>query len=78
MDLPVLDMTGLKGFYDLKLDWVPEPRKSADGAATDSDRPAGPRLPEALQDQLGLKLENRKAPIDVLVVDRLDKIPTEN
>jgi uncharacterized protein (TIGR03435 family) len=78
MDLPVLDMTALKGFYDLKLDWAPEPRRSADGTAPDSDSPAGLRLPEALQDQLGLKLENRKAPIDVLVVDRAEKVPTEN
>jgi uncharacterized protein (TIGR03435 family) len=78
MDLPVIDMTGLKGFYNLKLDWVPEPRRSPDGTAPDTDAPAGPRLPEALQDQLGLKLEHSKAPIDVLVVDRADKIPAEN
>jgi uncharacterized protein (TIGR03435 family) len=78
MDLPVIDMTGLKGFYNLKLDWVAEPRKSADGAPSDTDAGVGPRLPEALQDQLGLKLENRKAPIEVLVVDRADKVPVEN
>lgn len=51
MDLPVLDMTGLKGFYGLKLDWVREPR----GGEPADDSPAGPRVPEALQDQLGLK-----------------------
>jgi uncharacterized protein (TIGR03435 family) len=78
MDLPVLDMTGLKAFYDLKLDWVPEPRRSPDGTPSDSDSAAGPRLPEALQDQLGLKLEHRKAPIDVLVIDRVDKEASEN
>jgi uncharacterized protein (TIGR03435 family) len=75
MDLPVIDMTGLKGFYNLKLDWVPEPRGGADAA---SDASPGPRLPEALQDQLGLKLEHRKAPIEVMVVDRVEKVPTEN
>jgi len=78
MDLPVIDMTGLKGAYKMTLDWVPEPRKSADGAAPDSDAPAGPNLREALQDQLGLKLENRKAPVEVLVVDHIEKVPTEN
>jgi uncharacterized protein (TIGR03435 family) len=74
MDLPVVDMTGLKGFYNLKLDWVPEPRGPDAGA----DAPAGPRLPEALQDQLGLKLERRKATVEVLVVDRVEKVPVEN
>jgi uncharacterized protein (TIGR03435 family) len=73
MDLPVIDMTGLKAVYKFKLDWVPD----AKGDAA-SDAPAGPNLPEALQDQLGLKLEHRKAPIEVLVVDRIDKSPTEN
>ena len=73
MDLPVIDMTGLKGFYNLKLDWAPEPRGDAA-----SDAPAGPRLPEALQDQLGLKLENRKAPVEVIVVDHAERVPVEN
>jgi len=71
MDLPVLDMTGLKGFYNLKLDWVSEPRPG------DGDAPAGALLPEALQDQLGLKLEHRKAPVEVLVVDKAEKVPVE-
>jgi uncharacterized protein (TIGR03435 family) len=77
-DLPVLDMTGLKGSYDLTLDWSPEPRQSGDGkddAPVIADRPA---LPEALQEQLGLKLESRKAPIEILVVDHAEKVPTEN
>jgi uncharacterized protein (TIGR03435 family) len=73
MGQPVLDMTGLKGAYKLQLDWTPEPKGD-----TASDAPAGPRLPEALQDQLGLKLENRKAPIEVIVVDHAEKVPTEN
>ena len=70
-DLPVLDLTGLKGFYDLTLDWFPETKPN-------EGNPAGPTLPEALQDQLGLKLENRKAPIEVLIVDHAEKLPTEN
>jgi len=75
-DLPVVDMTGLKGRYDLTLDWSPEPKNPKPG----DPPPAGPfpYLPEALQEQLGLKLENRKAPIDFLVVDHAEKIPTEN
>ena len=71
VDRPVLDMTGLKGFYDLTLDWVPD-------SATSDDNPAGVSLPVALQEQLGLKFELRKAPIEVVVVDRIEKAPTEN
>ncbi len=72
VELPVLDMTGLKGYYDLKLNWDPEPK------ADSPDLPAGISLPIALQDQLGLKLEARKAPIEILIVDRIRKVPTEN
>ncbi len=81
MDMPVLDMTGLKGFYDMKLDWVPEPRPSADGKGdlpAAADPPQGPTLTIALQEQLGLKLETRKAPLEVLVVDHAERVPTDN
>jgi uncharacterized protein (TIGR03435 family) len=76
VDLPVIDMTGLSGSYDVTLDWVPEPKQS-----DKSNEPAeivGVTLTEALQDQLGLKLENRKAPIGILIVDHAEKVPTEN
>ncbi len=78
MDLPVLDMTGLTGVYDLTLDWVPETRQSSDSKAVASDSPSGPALPEAVQEQLGLKLETRKAPLQIVVVDHAEKVPTEN
>ena len=72
VDLPVLDMTGLKAYYDMKLDWDPEPK------ADSPDLPAGITLRDALEEQLGLKLEGRKAPIEILVVDRIERTPTEN
>jgi len=68
-DLPVLDMTGLKGFYNLTLDWVPELRQSVESkgdASVIADSPSGPTLLVALQEQLGLKLETRRAPIEIL------------
>jgi uncharacterized protein (TIGR03435 family) len=80
-DLPVLDMTGLKGFYNLTLDWVPEPRQSGDSRSdlpAVADSPSGPTLLAALQEQLGLKLETRKAPIEILVVDHAERVPSEN
>ncbi len=68
LDRPVLDMTGLKGVFDFNLDWSPD----------DTPSETKPDLTTALQQQLGLKLEARKAPIEVMVVDRLEKVPTEN
>ena len=70
-DLPVIDMTGLKGFYNLKLDWAPD--QSNDDALR-----ASPSLSEALEDQLGLRLQNRKTSIQVVVVDQAERTPTEN
>ncbi len=70
MDRPVLDMTDLKGFYDLNLQWFPEPKPG--------ETPQGPALREALREQLGLKLENRKAQIDMVVVDHVEKKASED
>jgi len=81
VDKPVLDMTGLSGYYTLTLDWVAEPRQSSEGKAdapAAADSPSGAALPEAVQEQPGLKLETRKAPIEILVVDHAEKTPTEN
>lgn len=67
---PVNDMTGLTGNYDVELSWNP------DFAATGPDSP--PELSKALQEQLGLDLKPKKAPLDILVVDRMDKTPSAN
>jgi len=64
----VADETGLAGDYDLKLEWVRD-----DKAGTVE----GPSVFTAIEEQLGLKLESRKAPVDVIVVDRMEKA-TEN
>lgn len=68
---PVLDMTGLKGSYDISLKWAPDENLAPDDASLSS-------VFSAVQEQLGLRLESRKAPVDFLVVDRVDKTPTEN
>lgn len=81
VDLPVLDVTGLQGFYNLTLDWIPEPRQSDEskgGLPVVADNPSGPTLLVALQEQLGLKLETRKAPIEILIVDHAERAPSEN
>jgi uncharacterized protein (TIGR03435 family) len=72
-ELPVVDRTGLKGFFDLKLDITPpapQPGEPPD--------PPGATISIALQEQLGLKLETRKAPIEVIVVDHAERSPSEN
>ena len=71
MDRAVLDETGLKGTFDLKLEWTPERPKNEP-----LPDPNGPSIYTALQKQLGLKLESRKGPIEILVIAR--KKPSEN
>jgi uncharacterized protein (TIGR03435 family) len=73
-DLPVVDMTGLKGFYTFALDWTPEP----DAALVPGENPVWEALREALEAKLGLRCENRKAPIDIVVVDHAGKVPSAN
>ena len=72
VDRPVLDMTGLTGAYTFGLKFSIESEKS------DSDAPKYPIVPLAIQEQLGLKLEKRTAPLEILVIDRAEKVPTEN
>jgi uncharacterized protein (TIGR03435 family) len=91
LERPVLDMTGVKGYYDLSFDLTPEDYRlmliRAAVAAGLVMSPEALRLvdtspsPRSLFDGLtkfGLKLETSKAPLDVLVVDNARKTPTEN
>ena len=79
---PVADMTALTGKYDIDLYWnaVSSLRASAPGADPASlvSEPSGPTLQQALEDQLGLRLESKKGPVEFLVVDHIEKVPTEN
>lgn len=63
---PVVDETGLAGAYDFILEWVPP---AQEGAQQDS---SGPVFQQALKEQLGLRLESKKGPVDVLVIDRIE------
>jgi uncharacterized protein (TIGR03435 family) len=65
VDRPVLDATGLTSLYALTLSWYREPEP-------------GPTLFQAIQDQLGLKLQPAKGVVETIVIDRLEKKPTEN
>jgi uncharacterized protein (TIGR03435 family) len=82
---PVLDMTGLPGPYDFKLDLRPYllNRQAADVPGVNRDTPGMTEAlvdvaTSALQDELGLRLETRKVRLEVLVVDHAEKTPSEN
>lgn len=90
-DRPITDTTGLAGKYDFTLIFTPEVRGmnpmalvmqaragvDTSAAPSPTDDPA-PTILAAVQDQLGLKLEAKKAPVDIVVIDHMEKIPTEN
>jgi uncharacterized protein (TIGR03435 family) len=85
---PVEDLTGLTGRYEIDITWAPDPSvEPPEVSTTDgnlADRP--PRLPpppradifSAIRDSLGLRLEPRKQQVEVIVVDHLERFPTEN
>jgi uncharacterized protein (TIGR03435 family) len=72
----VLDKTGLKGNYDVTLNWAPDDGQPTllNGVPQEETRPS---IFTALQEQLGLKLESQKAPVEVLVIDHVER-PSEN
>jgi uncharacterized protein (TIGR03435 family) len=76
----IIDKTGVTGKYDIRLEWTPDESQTAT-LPPDAPKPAadsaGPSIFTALQEQLGLKLESQKGPVEVLVIDRAEK-PTEN
>lgn len=65
---PVFDETGLSGSFDFQFSYDPDDSPS-------SDRPG---LAEALIQQLGLRLENATKPVDIVVVDHIDRTPSSN
>ena len=87
VDRTILDKTGLTGSYDYTLNWTPDDGPSPMAAGPDGGRPGadnapppdanGPSLFTALQEQLGLKLEPQKGPVDVIVIDHIEQ-PSAN
>jgi uncharacterized protein (TIGR03435 family) len=88
---PVVDKTGISGVCDFTLDFAPETGRGLPGLGAPPPPPPGagpapaadplsdlPPLMAAIQEQLGLKLDKSKGPLDIIVVDKGDKVPTEN
>ena len=77
---PVVDLTAIKGGFDLKLNWTPDPamvrnpaeNKESPAVESMSD-PSGPSIFSALQEQLGLRLEARRVPGEIVVIDHVER-----
>src|SRR5215472_960018 len=89
LDRPVIDQTGLRGRYDIRVDMSPLQAANPGGGERGSgERPGSNPPPDRaeqvsaliglMRDQLGLKLEGGKQPVDVLVVDHAERTPTGN
>ena len=70
---PVVDLTKDSGSYDFSLRWTLDEMQAGEGAAG----PDSVSLFTALQEQVGVKLDSKKLPVDVLVIDRAE-LPSEN
>jgi bla regulator protein BlaR1 len=77
VDRPVVDATGLTGRYDFKLTWSPNRGDFAALPGESAADPEGTPFLEAVKEQLGLRLKPGKAPLKVLVIDRVER-PSEN
>ncbi len=83
VEKPVINATGLTGRYDFILSWVGSPIPSLPAGDAGAQEPnlqaqSGLGLMGAIQKQLGLRLESRKGPIDILVIDHAERAPTVN
>ena len=80
-DRMVVDRTGLAGQFDVELSFTPaadqRPPGAPPGAPAPAVDPAGPSFFTALQEQLGLKLEPARGPVDVIVIEHIER-PTED
>lgn len=72
MNEVVVDGTGIAGGYDFKLRWANEDQNP------DATGAQAPSLPTALQETLGLRLQPQKVPVEIVVVDHVERVPIEN
>jgi len=82
LNIPVVDKTGLKGIYDMDLEWTPDPARRDFGDVRDPDdipapAPSRPEIFTAIKEQLGLELKAEKGPVDVIVIEHAER-PTPN
>jgi uncharacterized protein (TIGR03435 family) len=75
VDRTIVDKTGLTGPYEFELSWAPDSLQPTAAGPTSAPRAdiGGPSLFTALQEQLGLKLEPQRGPIEILVLDHVER-----
>jgi uncharacterized protein (TIGR03435 family) len=86
LDRPVRDLTGLEGTYDIDVSWAFDPAIDRPGANTLAGRqdrlelppPPAATLFAAIRETLGLRLDARKEPVEMLVIDHVERTPVEN
>jgi uncharacterized protein (TIGR03435 family) len=71
LNILVIDKTNVAGVYNFDLRWSTE-----DSPTETADQP--PTLPVALEEMLGLRMQPQKVPVEVIVVDRVERTPSEN
>jgi uncharacterized protein (TIGR03435 family) len=84
LGVPVVDQTGIEGQFNVSMQYTPDPgseQMMTKGGVpippAPSDAPAGPSIFNVLQEKFGLKLEARKVPVEVIVIDKATR-PTAN
>jgi uncharacterized protein (TIGR03435 family) len=89
LNKPVVDKTSLTGKYDIQVEYTPDPSgmpipppgaglEAGRARSADNASEPGSNLASAIEQQLGLRLASNKAKLDVVVVDKAEKVPTEN
>jgi uncharacterized protein (TIGR03435 family) len=77
LDRPVVDKTDIKGTYDFDLEWAPDETQFGGGLPPATDAATSPPLFKAIEEQMGLKLEAMRGPVNAMVVDAAEK-PSAN
>ncbi len=72
----VVDKTGIEGVYDFEFKWTADDMDGSTSSTSNGD-PA-PSLFTAVQETLGLRLQSQKVPVDIIVVDHVERVPAEN
>ena len=75
MHAPVIDQTGINGSFDFSMNWAPEEPSAGrpGGEPSAASDPSAPSFFSAIREQLGLKLESGKGPVEVLIVDHAER-----
>jgi uncharacterized protein (TIGR03435 family) len=78
LERQVIDQTGVEGSFDFNMEWVPDPSqaKLPPGVEPNFD-PNGVSIFTAIQEQLGLRLDSQKRPVEILIIDDIRR-PSEN